>query len=228
MRGPCWAPSQWKGGKNKIAFTVLSNRIDDLIIVNSLFNYKSGSSSNLLFSLHPNIRMYPSSGSSNGHYQWLNTRSFGSSLPHGLGFGGSTDGFRLFIPESLEGCTARFVHLGTSYVLLIGCISFRANCLTYEPGRLLTPESSSSASISMDSHSTIFEIDVMEIWGTGGKDSVEKGLQAQRKSRALMDEAVRRAKQVDKAAFFDNEFDREFFLPNTFQHKANQADQNCV
>lgn len=39
------------------------------------------------------------------HYMYLNLKGF--SLPHGLGVGGSIDaGFRLFIPESLEGCVA--------------------------------------------------------------------------------------------------------------------------
>ncbi len=36
---------------------------------------------------------------------YLNLKGF--SLPHGLGVGGSIDGgFRLFVPESLEGCVA--------------------------------------------------------------------------------------------------------------------------
>ena len=33
---------------------------------------------------------------------WLNTKGF--TLPHGLGAGGNTSNFRLFIPESLEEC----------------------------------------------------------------------------------------------------------------------------
>jgi hypothetical protein len=47
---------------------------------------------------------------------YLNLKGF--SLPHGLGVGGSVENFRLFIPESLEECTAG------------------ASCTTFEYGTL--------------------------------------------------------------------------------------------
>ena len=76
-----------------------------------------GSSKNVLFSLTPKLRIYRSKSMSNNAYQWLNTKS--PTLPRGMGFGGTTDGFRMFIPESLEGCTTS------------------TSCPTYETGRLV-------------------------------------------------------------------------------------------
>jgi hypothetical protein len=77
-----------------------------------------GSSSNFIFTLSPEFRIFRSKISSNGNYQYLNTKSY--KYPHGLGFGGSDDfeSFRLFIPDSLENCVAK------------------SNCLTYETGTI--------------------------------------------------------------------------------------------
>ncbi len=79
-----------------------------------------------------------------------------------------------------------------------------------------------------DSSNTLFELDMIEVWGTGGQASVAKGLLAQKKTREIVDESIRRARQVDKAALFDNDFNKEFLLSNTFQHKAQQSDRDCV
>ena len=46
----------------------------------------------------------------------------------------------------------------------------------------------------------------------------------QAKDREIRDENIRRAKKVDKAAFFNNEFDKEMFLSKTFAHKTREAD----
>lgn len=79
--------------------------------------YCVGSSNNMLFTLKPKVRLYRPKGGCNGHYQYLNTTGY--SLPHGLGLGGTVEGFRLFIPESLEKCTAA------------------SSCPTYESGKFL-------------------------------------------------------------------------------------------
>lgn len=71
----------------------------------------------MLFTLSPRLRMYRPKAGGNGNYQYLNTTAY--SLPHGLGLGGTVEGFRFFIPESLEHCTAG------------------GSCPTYEPGRLV-------------------------------------------------------------------------------------------
>eukprot|EP01038_Epipyxis_sp_PR26KG_P016805 gene16805-23004_t len=152
-----------------------------------------GSGSNILFTIHPRIRIYRSKASSNGSYQWLNTKSYG--LPHGMGFGGSAEGtgFRLFIPDTLEHCVAR------------------SSCPTYESG-LLVREAN-------------FEIDYLEIWGCGGDEIVLGGLKAQAKEREIVDENIRKARQVDKAQFFNNEFDNEFLLSNTMSHNKNKENR---
>jgi hypothetical protein len=143
-----------------------------------------GSSRNILFSLSPKLRIYPTKIPSNTAYQWLNSSSFG--MPHGIGFGGTLEGFRVFIPDSLETCYAR------------------PACPTYELGKLVEEET--------------FEIDAMEVWGCGGVKKITKALEAQKEARAVTEETINRARKVDKAAFFDNSFDREFLLPNTFSH----------
>lgn len=141
----------------------------------------TGSSKNALFVLKPKLRIYRSKTPSNASYQWLNTKSH--TLPKGMGFGGSTEGFRVFIPESLEGCTAT------------------NSCPTYETGKLVENER--------------FEIQTLEVWGCGGSAVVETALKAQAEERALADENIDKARHVDKAQFFNNEFDKEFFLSNT-------------
>mmetsp|Transcript_3611 Transcript_3611/g.5629 ORF Transcript_3611/g.5629 Transcript_3611/m.5629 type:complete len:168 (-) Transcript_3611:733-1236(-) len=154
----------------------------------SLFSCVSGSSQDILFTLAPKLRIYRSKAHSNGFYQWLNTKSY--NLPHGLGFGGTMEGFRLFIPESLETCTAQ------------------ESCPTYEPGRLVEAEGGE------------FQIGTLEIWGCGGEEKVASALQAQEYERQLEEENIQKARHVDKAAFFNNEFDREMFLSNTVSNNA--------
>eukprot|EP00388_Colpodella_angusta_P038343 GDKK01044143.1.p1 GENE.GDKK01044143.1~~GDKK01044143.1.p1 ORF type:complete len:113 (-),score=10.25 GDKK01044143.1:51-389(-) len=111
-----------------------------------------------------------------------------------MGFGGTLDGFRVFIPESLEGCTAT------------------NTCPTYEAGKLIDGET--------------FEIQTMEVWGCGGAEVVVSALAAQAQNRAVADETLRRARQVDKAQFFNNEFDKEFLLSNTTSHVSRDRSGN--
>ena len=93
----------------------------------------------------PNTRTHP--------VQYFNEAGF--SLPHGIGFGGSlTDSFRLFIPESLESCTAR------------------GRCLTYEPGRLtgMSPTTPGGAD---------FQLASLEVWGCGDAECLLRAQEAQ-------------------------------------------------
>lgn len=114
---------------------------------------------------------------------------------HGFGFGGTKEKLRLFIPESLEGCHAY------------------SSCPTFESGSLLPPECKNR-----------FDIMTLEVWGCGGDEAINSGLHAQKKDREVRDENIRRAKKVDKAAFFNNDFDREMFLGKTFSHKQDRGD----
>jgi hypothetical protein len=172
-------------GKQSILWYILFPRY---MIVDFLIFFFVGDSKTFLFTSQPKLRVYRSRVGNNGAYQWLNSKSYG--LPHGLGFGGTVDAFRLFIPESFETCTARNL------------------CLTYEPGYLV--------------HADQFEIDSFEIWACGGKEKIESGLLAQRESRAITQKNIERARTVDKAQFFNNQFDREFLLTNTFSHQNQQ------
>jgi hypothetical protein len=147
-----------------------------------------GSSKNFLFSVTPRLRLFRSLVGSNGAFQWLNSKSYG--MPHGIGFGGTVENFRFFIPESFEECKAQ------------------ESCLTYEPGFL--------------THEPIFDIDCLEIWAVGGKENIDQALAARKEHRYATDKNIERAKTVDRAQFFNNQFDREFLLTNTFSHQTSQ------
>lgn len=83
------------------------------------------------------------------------------------------------------------------------------SCPTYETGPLIDSAA--------EHH---FEIHTLEVWGCGGSDTVASALRAQSNERALLDENIRKARQVDKAQFFNNAFDREFFLSGTTSHQS--------
>ncbi len=150
-----------------------------------------GSSQSLLFSLYPRFRLYRSKAPGNEAFQWLNSSTY--SMPHGLGMGGTVEGFRFFIPDTLEGCIARH------------------DCPTFEAGKLVPEET--------------FEIESLEVWGCGGIDKVQRGLKAQEVSRKINQENLDKARKVDKAAFFNSSFDREFLLGGTFEHQKHGHDR---
>ncbi|KAG2532987.1 hypothetical protein JM18_000843 [Phytophthora kernoviae] len=75
-----------------------------------------------LFRMAPEISIYRVTASSaNENYMYLNSKGF--ALPRGLGIGGSTDKFRLFLSEDLD---------ENSYST--------SKCLSFEPGRLSSNE----------------------------------------------------------------------------------------
>ncbi|OWZ21494.1 hypothetical protein PHMEG_0003952 [Phytophthora megakarya] len=75
-----------------------------------------------LFRLAPDINIYRVSASgADENYMYLNSKGF--ALPRGLGMGGSTDKFRLFLSEDLD---------ENSYTT--------PKCLSFEPGRLSSSE----------------------------------------------------------------------------------------
>lgn len=156
--------------------------------------FYSGSPKSLLFTLSPELRIFRSKTPGNGAYQWLNLKAF--NYPHGLGLGGTLEkeGFRVFIPETLENCVAR------------------DSCPTYEDGKLI-------------SNGETFQIDTLEMWGCGGHSRVQVGLRAQMENRRILDESLSKARKVDKAAFFDSSFDREFLLSSTFSHDKEKQER---
>ena len=65
-----------------------------------------------------------------------------------------------------------------------------------------------------------FELDSLEIFAAGGQQNVQAGLEAQKQNKKQAQLNLERARTVDRAAFFANEFDRQMFLSNTFAHEA--------
>jgi TLD len=152
---------------------------------------------------------------SNGNYQWLNTKSYG--MPHGLALGGSLESFRLFITDTFENCVAS------------------ESCLTFEGGSLL-PEAGPPPANTSDSNPTFapllsknnFEIDHIEVYACGGEKFIQSGMKALEKDREVRDENIQKARQVDKAQFFNNVFDQEFLLSATFAHKTQTAENSEI
>jgi len=73
----------------------------------------------------------------------------------------------------------------------------------YEPGALLG---------GVDPADEAFRVDAVEVWGLGGTQA----RQEQARARADHERMLLNARKVDKRAFADNEFDRDYLLANTF------------
>jgi len=162
--------------------------------------HSGGDSSNFLFRLTPSFKVLSPKSGSDGHYQYLNLNGF--SLPHGIGVGGDrceVKNFRLFLPEEdLDQCRCR------------------SNCTTFESG-MLSVEAEEKVN---SGEEPIFELVTVELWGVGGTTALVEAANSQKQARAIEDASIQRARKVDKAAFFENSFDREMFLGKTF----NQSD----
>lgn len=84
----------------------------------------------MLFTLSPKLRFYnakPTVTGKESSYQWLNARAYG--LPHGLGMGGTLEGFRFFIPDTLEGCVANSIDTSFEPGLLVPDDKFEIDVL---------------------------------------------------------------------------------------------------
>jgi hypothetical protein len=99
------------------------------------------------------------------------------------------------------------------------------SCLTFEPGKLIAEKSADDVPGVLGRAQ--FEIGILEVWACGGEQLISKGMSSMTKDREIRDENIRKAKKVDKAQFFNNSFDREFLLTNTFAHKETQRDDPC-
>jgi TLD len=146
-----------------------------------------GNTDCFLYQLKPTLAVYrPTGSASNFMYCNPSARSRGyDQQAHGIGFGGSIDQPRLFLPETLDDpCYAS------------------PRDLTFENGKL---ESSADSS---------FFVDSVEVWGVGGEEAVAAALAARTEKRALKDDAIQKARKVDKAKFLDD------FREGTFDSKA--------
>jgi len=124
------------------------------------------------------------------NYAYLNTVKIeNSQYPYGIGFGGSTHEFRMW----LDGDNI----IDKSYIM--------PEDTTYEVGYIM-PNSTKNHDL---------KVSKIEIIGLGGQEA----LQAQEDHRRTLQKLRDKKKQVDKKAFLDNEFDKEFLLGGTYSHK---------
>jgi TLD len=129
----------------------------------------------------------PTGSASNYMYCNPSARSRGyDQQVHGIGFGGTIDQPRLFLSELLDDA----------------CYASNRD-LTFENGKL---ESSSADSS--------FFVDSVEVWGVGGNEAVTAALATRTVKRAIKDEAIQKARKVDRAQFLDD------FRAGTFDSKA--------
>ena len=124
---------------------------------------------------------------------------------HGLGFGGTVQEPRLFLTETLDDCVAS------------------ATDLTFDNGRLLPNvgdygTTSANDKNSQQQHRKYFTVDSLEVWGVGGTAVTLVALQQREAARAVTQEAIRRARKVDKAQFLDD-FRTGTFASKAFQHR---------
>ena len=101
-------------------------------------------------------------------------------VPPGLGVGESRGiGPRLHITESLEGCRAL------------------SHDDTFAAGPLLPP-------FFGDNPTHSFDVDVMEAWGVGGSERIQRALAARNRDRSFKEASRRRNAEVDRAQFVDH------------------------
>jgi hypothetical protein len=112
---------------------------------------------------------------------------------------------RLFLTETLDDCVAA------------------ATDLTFDNGRLLPNvgdygTTSANDRNSQQQHRKYFTVDSLEVWGVGGTAVTLLALQQREAARAVTQEAIRRARKVDKAQFLDD-FRTGTFASKAFQHR---------
>jgi hypothetical protein len=65
-------------------------------------------------------------------------------------------------------------------------------------------------------------ISKIEVYGLGGVEALE----AQQEHRRILQKLRDKKKTVDKKAFLESDFDKEFLLGNTFGHKKEVEDRD--
>lgn len=134
--------------------TIVVIETDQDHIIGGFFNTKwkksheyYGDSNGFLFQLHPTLTVFNPTGEDNNFIH----------LQDGLGFGGTKNMPRLFIPASMEACAAGVMDK------------------TFQNGNLL-PEDCLEK----------FSIKSIEVWGTGGEEAISNGLASRTKQREIM------------------------------------------
>lgn len=150
-----------------------------------------------LFQLQPELRIRWGSGPQD-HFMYLHSGEQQSplmpqldGLPHGIGFGGNTTSKpRLFIPDTLEQCTAGFMDK------------------TYEPGNLLPDDSLEK-----------FEIKRLEVWGVGEKEIIAQAMQKRAEHRVHYQENINRARTVKDKTQFVKDLSTGFTTSTLYEHR---------
>lgn len=138
-----------------------------------------GDSDCFVFQLQPSLGLFRPTGKDN-HFIYCNpeTRSpiQPDGKPHGIGFGGNLNEPRLFIPETLEECSAHYLDS------------------TYRKGDLVPKEAMEK-----------FRIKSIEVWGVGGDEVITNALRARAEHRQNEEAALTKARRVeDKSQFVED------------------------
>ena len=162
-------------------------------------NHFYGSPDCFLVELDPRIRVHRPVGGED-HFMFLYSSKVSSDIPesqqgqevaYGLGFGGSLEKPRFFIPETLEHCSADFMDK------------------TFEPGDLLPPYAMER-----------FEILHLEVWGVGGSQEViDQALRARAKHREMEQATLERARTIQDRTIFAHDLQSGLVLNHLFDHQ---------
>lgn len=163
-----------------------------------------GNSDCFLFQLQPNVKVMRPRGRGGNNFMYCNSESRSRGYDgqaHGIGFGGTVDKPRLFIPESFDGCIAS------------------ASDLTFEGGSLLPPLKPNKDDFTFGlTNRKYFDIESLEVWGVGGDELVASALEARSEQRDITAANIRKARKVDKAQFLDD-FKSGLIESKAFQHR---------
>ena len=129
-----------------------------------------GNSDAFLFQLNPELDVFLPTGEGT-NYCILNKA--------GMGFGGTKDKPRIFLPYDLEGCRACSIDK------------------TFQSGNLIPNDSMGWPER--------FEIKSIEVWATGDEETVRKGLMAREESRRIIESTINSIRTIkDKSVFVED------------------------
>jgi hypothetical protein len=153
-----------------------------------------GDSESFVFQLVPSLRVFRATGKDD-HFMYCHSAAHAGKVvaddhPHGIGFGGTESKPRLFVPESLEECSASFLDD------------------TYEAGDLLPKDAMEK-----------FRIKYMEAWGVGGDEAINKAVRARAEYRERTDTTIQRARVIQDKSQFVTDMQSGLILTESFSHQ---------
>ena len=156
----------------------------------------SGDPGSYLFQLLPRLAVYHASENSEENFAFLHTDTKSTLMLNvdrvspGLGFGGSLDWPRLFIPESMENCHARFFDK------------------TYEVGELVPVDELEK-----------FDVAAIEIWAVGDEDTIKNALRDRDEYRERQETYLMNARVVKDKSQFVADFESGLIPNSIYDHK---------